>query len=147
MTNNQKTNINREIYIEKTNFISDNSSFFHANSENLDVMFNLKAILLNPAPLKECEGYAEIIEEMKKQKVRSEKQHTYQYTMETIFAIVYLIRRHVVSEEKLHQQTEQIRKYVKFVNEKDTGKMYYSEQNVIQLNEKDVEFVKNKKRA
>ena len=142
----QKTNLKKEIYIEKTNFIAGNCTFFHINKDNDIVMCLLKQILLNPAPLKDCDGYLDLMEEIKSQRVGMIKCMTYSYTIEAIFKVVYMIRSQISSPERITQQTEQIRQYMKYVNEKDTGKMYYSQQKVIKISDEDLNKINTKKR-
>ena len=134
MGNTQKTNIAKEILIEKTNFISNNSFFFYSNLNNTDLLLNLKEILLNPTPLTQCTGYAEVVEEIKKTKKRCGKENSYQYSLETLFRIVYLIRSSLYHTETIKQQTEMIRQYVKYVSTHDNGHMYYNSQNTISIN-------------
>lgn len=133
MSINSKTSITKEILIEKTNFIYDNSYFFHSNINDRHLMLNLKNILLNPAPLIQCEGYMEIVEEIRKRKKRVEKENSYQYSLEALFCVVYLIREFLGSPETVFQQTEIIRQYVKYVSTHDNGQMYYSTQSMITI--------------
>ena len=142
----QKTNLKKEIYIEKTNFIAENCTFFHINKDNDIVMCLLKQILLNPAPLKDCDGYLDLMEEIKSRRVGIIRNMTYSYTIEAIFKVVYMIRSQISSPERITQQTEQIRQYMKYVNEKDTGKMYYSQQKVIKISDEDLNKINTKKR-
>lgn len=140
MSINSKTSITKEILIEKANFIYDNSYFFHSNINDRHLMLNLKNILLNPAPLIQCEGYMEIFEEIKKRKKRFEKENAYQYSLETLFRVVYLIREVLGSPDITIQQTETIRQYVKYISTHNNGQMYYGHQNFISIN---MDYVEN----
>lgn len=147
----KKINISKQIIIEKCNFISNNSTYFKRNlHDNLGI---LKDILLNNAPLAKCEGYEDLISEIKKDKIKNNIDASYQYSMETLFAIVYSILRNTfASEDSKKEQIEKIRQYVKCISTQSSGKIYYHKQKIVAIDneqligiEKEIKLEKKKK--
>ena len=142
MEQNKKINISREIIIEKSNFISNNSTYFKRNFR--DSLALLKGILLNHAPLTQCEGYQELISEIKKTKVRNITEFNYQNSMEILFNIVHSILQNTfASEDNKKEQIETIRQYVKCVSTQVSGKIYYHSQNIISVDNNQLNKIEN----
>lgn len=131
MTNNKNIDINKQIIIEKGNFLINNSTFFYKNLKEFDI--ELKMILLNPAPLEQCPEYTELVEEINKYKGKNTHQLNYQYSLEILFHIVNLIRLRSYSSE----QIELIRSYIKYISTRFSEQertLYHSKQNSITIN-------------
>lgn len=142
MEQNKKINISKEIIIEKSNFISNNSTYFKQNFHNISIL--LKGILLNHAPLTQCEGYQELISEIKQTKTRNITEFNYQNSMEVLFNIVHSILQNTfASEENKKEQIETIRQYVKCVSTHVNGKIYYHNQNIISVDNNQLSVIEN----
>lgn len=143
MVQTRKINIPKQIIIEKSNFISNNSTYFNQTlSDNLPL---LKNILLNNAPLTQCEEYEEIIKEIKKSKIKNNAGLNYQNSIEILFAIIYSLLHNVfTSEESKHEQIETIRHYVRCVSTHNSGKIYYHNQKIISVDNNKLELIENK---
>lgn len=141
MEQNKKINISKEIIMEKNKFIYNNSTFFNTTSyENLLL---LKEILLNHSPLTQCDGYIELMDEIKKSKFKNNNFLNYQNSLEVLFSIVYSILHNVLtSEESKKEQIESIRQYVKRLNT-NSSEIYYHNQNIVSVNEEQLCKVKN----
>lgn len=137
MSNVKNIDINKQIIIEKGNFLLRNNTFFYNNLKDKDE--ELKQILLNPAPLKQCPEYNELIEEIHNSKVRNNTQYNYQYTLETLFHIVNKLRSNH-SIEKI----EQIRAYVKYISSQfsESKRTIYDSKKIVLIDEKQVQKVK-----
>lgn len=142
MDENQN-NISKQIIIEKSNFISNNSTYFNMTlKENLPL---LKRILLNPAPLMQCDGYEELVRDIEKSKVLDNMELDYKNSIEILFTIVYTILHNVfTSEESKHEQIETIRHYVRCVSTHNSGKIYYHNQKIISVDNNKLELIENK---
>lgn len=142
MSNIGTKSISKAIIIEKSNFILNNSTYF--NQKIKDSLTLLKNILLNPAPLKQCDGFNELIQDIKNFQIRNNSELNYQNSLEVLFAIVYTIRANTItSEENKHDQVETIRQYVKCVSTHDSGKIYYGNQKIVSLNQEALEQIEN----
>ncbi|MCI5552653.1 MAG: hypothetical protein MR388_02305 [Tenericutes bacterium] len=141
MSSSEIKDIKKAIIIEKSNFILNNSTYF--NQKFKEDLITLKSILLNPAPLKQCDGYNELMQDIKKSQIRNIPTLSYQNSLEVLFTIVYYIRANIISsEQNKHEQVETIRKYVKCVSTHDSGKIYYDNQKIVSLNSEKIEQIK-----
>lgn len=136
MADIKKINIQREILIQKCDFISNYSTFFHNNLNNKMLLLNLKEILLSPTPLMQSDKYEEVMDEIKSGKTINNNDANYQNALEVLFEIVYLIRAATIStSNKDNPHVEKIRLYVKYISTHNSGKIYYRQQNIITLND------------
>lgn len=136
MTKIQITDIDKQILIEKSNFISKNSTFFHHNLKNADIIYSLRNILLSHSPLTQCFDYQDLIAEIKKSKIKNIEDLSYSYSFEVLFTIINSIRYNLnYGETSKLNQIEFLRLYVKYISNQTSGKMYYSMQKIVNLDE------------
>lgn len=144
MVQSKKFNIKKEIIIEKCNFISNNSTYL--NSTIKENLATLKSILLNSAPLSQCDGYQELIEEIKQAKIKNITHISYQNSIEILFTIVYSILHNTITNEKSkREQIEKIRQYVKCVSTLNSGNIYYHRQKIISIDNEKLNMIKKTK--
>lgn len=138
MTNIKNINVNKQIIFEKGNFLLSNSTFFYNNLKEFDE--DLKRILLNPAPLKQCHEFQELIEEINKSKIKNNSQLNYRYSLEILFHIVNIIRLRTTSIE----QIELIRTYIKYISSQFSEierTIYNTKQNIIHIDKEHYEGI------